>query len=89
MSTLARTFTDHDDAREAYTLLGGFKGGTAEKILRQASGDLDALRDLRERALQGEFDVVRCGTDLLDCPWLSDLPERTRLAVRSAVAPPN
>ena len=89
MSTLARSFADPDEAREAYKLLGGFKGGTAEKILRQAAGDLDALRDLRERALQGEFDVVRCGTDLLDCPWLGELPERTKLAVRSAVAPPN
>jgi ParB family chromosome partitioning protein len=89
MSALARSFTDADEAREAYELLHGFKSGTAEKILRRAEGDLDSLRDLREKALQGEFDIVRCGVDLLDCPWLRELPDRTRLAVRAALAPPN
>ena len=81
MAALARTFDDPGDQRHAFELVDGFKGGMAEKILRQSGGDLDSLRELRERALEGEFDIVRCGSSLQACPWLAELSEETRDAV--------
>jgi ParB family chromosome partitioning protein len=82
MSALARNFgNDPDQAREAWELLGGFKSGTAEDILRQSEGDMGRLGELREMALRGELGVVRCGSSLSDCPWVTELPDSTRLNI--------
>jgi len=81
LSALAQNFTDPEGQRAAFESLKGFKGRDAEDILRQSKGDLGKLDELREQVLAGTFNVHRCGTDLLNCPWLGELPEQTQKKV--------
>jgi ParB family chromosome partitioning protein len=84
MSALARQFGDDEDsARDAWRLVEGFSGGTAETILNQSGGDMDRLEELREDALEGRFNVQRCGTSLSTCPWFIELPKSTQDGVLS------
>ena len=85
MARLANTFSDSDEMLEAYGMIGSFKGSTAEDILRHSGGDIEALEDLRERALEGEFDVHRCGSSLLQCPWLAEEDDQVRERIVSAI----
>jgi hypothetical protein len=55
-------------ARDAWRLVEGFSGGTAETILNQSGGDINRLEELREDALEGRFSVQRCGSSLTTCP---------------------
>lgn len=79
MAALVKNFGDDEESvREAWTLIGGFTGRTAENILSQSKGDLGTLEDLREQVLAGNFNVVRCGSSLQECPWISEVPEDTQ-----------
>lgn len=84
LSTLARTFEDQDEARQAWRMMHGFKGGTAEKLLHRSGGDLTELRELQQRQLDGDFNIERCGAHLATCPWVTDLPVPTQKAVLAA-----
>jgi ParB family transcriptional regulator, chromosome partitioning protein len=76
MAELAQRYGGNDDAaRTAFQLVDGFKGGMAAELLRRSDGDLDELRSLRDDALEGKFDIKRCGVSLSTCPWILDLPE--------------
>lgn len=82
MSALAQNFRDDpDEAREAWESVGGFTGGIAEDILRKSDGDLDKLDELREMALAGQLGVVRCGSSLETCPWVTELPDTTQQTI--------
>jgi ParB/RepB/Spo0J family partition protein len=83
MSKLASTFEDPEDMREAYGKIRGFRGTTAEEILKRSDGDPGKLDDLVDRAIAGEFERVRCGTSLDTCPFL---PEPLREQVQRLVA---
>jgi ParB family transcriptional regulator, chromosome partitioning protein len=85
MSALAQFSADPDDQRAAFERLKGFKGGDAENILRQSRGDFGKLNQLREQVLDGTFNVERCGSNLLNCPWLGELPEQTQQRVMQAL----
>lgn len=79
MAELVKQFGDDEDVLlEAWVKLEGFKGGLAQRILSESGGDLDQLEDLRQRALDGSFQLERCGSSLRTCPWIKDLPEMTR-----------
>ncbi len=85
LSKLAQTFNDPDEQRAAYEKLHGFNGGQIENILKRSGGDMDSLDELREQALRGDFGVERCGANLLNCPWLGELPEQTQERVITAL----
>lgn len=79
MAELVKQFGDDEDVLlEAWVKLEGLKGGLAQRILSESGGDLDQLEDLRQRALDGSFQLERCGSSLRTCPWIKDLPEMTR-----------
>ena len=79
MAALARQFGDDEEAaREAWNKVGEFTGGTAEAMLTQSGGDLSRLEELRIDALEGRFNVQRCGASLTTCPWFLELPTETR-----------
>lgn len=77
LSTLARHFVD-EDASKAWDLVKGFDGGTAERLIRESKGDIEHLRELQGRQLDGEFNLERCGANLSTCPWVMDLPSDVR-----------
>ncbi len=86
MAALARQFGDDEDAaREAWEKVGEFSGCTAEAILTQSGGDLNRLEELRMDALEGRFNVQRCGSSLSTCPWILELPSATRDALIAIV----
>lgn len=85
MAQLSRQFSnDAEQAREAWGMISEFKGGTAEELLRQSEGDLVRLGELRDLALEGKFNVVRCGAELSSCPWVLDLPQTNQQAIIEA-----
>ena len=87
MAALAKNFGDDQDSlREAWDLIDGFTGSTAERILSQSKGNLEALEELREQVLSGEFDIVRCGISLQDCPWLKEVPEDAQAKIITLLA---
>lgn len=87
MAALAKNYGDDPDtAREAWELVGGFTGGTAETILRQSEGDLERLREYRELALTNQLNVERCGASLATCPWFLELPGATRVTISDLIS---
>lgn len=65
--------------------MGGFTGRTAEDILRKSDEDLDKLDELREMALAGQLGIVRCGSSLETCSWLTEPLDVTRQTIPALI----
>jgi hypothetical protein len=79
LAAIARNYGGDDEAaREAWDKVRGFTGGVAENILNQSGGDMDRLEELRQRAVDGELHLDRCGSSLRTCPWFVGLPGATQ-----------
>lgn len=82
MSELATRFNDPSAMVEAFGKVKGFTGGVAEEILRRSGGDLGAVEGLVDRAIAGEFERFKCGTNLETCPYI---PDAARPLVRQLI----
>jgi ParB/RepB/Spo0J family partition protein len=60
LSRLASKFAG-DEAISAYHEISGFPQRVQEEILKRCDGKLERLKELREEALDGVFDIRRCG----------------------------
>lgn len=60
LSRLASSFSGADAIR-AYELISGFNERIQLELIRRSEGDLARLAELREEAMEGAFDVRRCG----------------------------
>ena len=63
LSKLAEMF-DRDHQEEALALIEGFRQEIQLQLLRESRGNLDRLRELREKAMEGAFDLVMCSEGL-------------------------
>lgn len=83
LSKLAETFPDAGEALEVFEKVQGFKGGRATEIVTRSAGKIDAIDELVDLAIAGEFDRFRCGSSLNTCPFV---PAEMRDAVKRLVA---
>ena len=73
LEALAKYIPKQDQAA-VLDRIEGFNQKTQLRILSQSEGRLERVEDLRERALEGDFDVVMCNEGL--CPILPDEAKR-------------
>ncbi len=69
-STIATTFTNQEDMQEAWKKVEGFRANVAERVIKNSGGDLGRLEENKILAIEGAFDVHRCGTSLATCPYV-------------------
>lgn len=82
MSRLAEKFNDPDEQADVFDKIKGFKGGLAEEILSRSGGDIGAIDELVDLAIEGQFDRVRCGSSIEECPFI---PQHLIPAVRALI----
>ncbi len=71
LSKLAEIFTSHEDQEKALEAIGGFKQTVQLEILKRSKGSLSNILGLRDKALEGAFDIVTC-RGLKDCSFMPD-----------------
>lgn len=81
LAKVAQTFPQ-DQHEEVLEKIGGFKRAIQLEILKRSGGDIHALEQLRQEALEGAFDARLC-RGLHECPLL---PPEVRLMVLEALA---
>jgi len=83
IAALSRIAQDYSPEQQERVLdqIGGFKQDIQLEMLRRSAGNLGALQELREQALEGAFDTKLC-RGLTDCSFI---PPELRAAVVDAV----
>jgi ParB family chromosome partitioning protein len=69
-AAIATTFTDPEEMQEAWDKMKGLKAGIAEQVIRNSAGDMELLEENKLLALEGAFDIRRCGSSLETCPFV-------------------
>ncbi len=69
-SAIATGFTNQEDMEEAWKKVEGFRASVAERVVKNSGGDLDRLEENKQLAIEGAFDVERCGSSLASCPYV-------------------
>jgi ParB family chromosome partitioning protein len=80
LSKLAETFAPHQQER-ALEELGGFKQSIQLDMMKRSGGNLEQLSALRDKALEGHFDVKMCREGLCFA-----MPEELKAKVRKMLA---
>lgn len=60
LSKLSRTFSGQE-AKQVYNKISGFKQSVQQEILKRSEGNIERIDDLVADAMEGAFDVRRCG----------------------------
>ncbi len=60
LSRLASTFHTREDQERVLDLISGFRADIQSEIIKRSHGDVKAVEELREKALQGAFDTYLC-----------------------------
>lgn len=77
-STIASSFADQEEMKNAWDQVKDFKSETAKRIIQQSGGDIERVRENTLLAAEGAFDLHRCGSNLASCPHV---PPRARAAI--------
>jgi ParB/RepB/Spo0J family partition protein len=76
LATLAQTFSE-EEQEEAYNEIGNFKQSIQVEILKRSEGNLEKLGELKERAMEGAFDVKACREGLC-----FDMPDELKIEIK-------
>jgi ParB/RepB/Spo0J family partition protein len=70
MSRLFTTFTSPEEQIEVFDCVKGFTGKMQTEIIKRSNGDISKEPELVDRAMQGEFNVIKCHYGF--CDLMSD-----------------
>ena len=81
LSKLAETFSSAEEQEKILEAIGGFKQSVQLEIIKQSSGKIENIQELKEEALDGAFDTVVCH-GIKDCHFI---PENLRKSITDLI----